>query len=192
MTLLEIIQRSVINLGEDIDDDTINEYKAGFGITAHINNAYMQVCEKDYRPFCINGVLLDSDGCFNPSVLPKTIVLIEAIFGENSAGVSPVFSHYSLPSGLVKVVGHQDEMVDVVYKYVPESLVNDLDVPVFPDRFHDCLADYAAYRIMGIGSTLRQQRGMFFLEEFERKRRLIRPFGEELGGMFSFCLKNKF
>ena len=192
MTLLEIIERALINLGEDADAETVEEYKQGFGITGYVNDGYMQVCERNYKPCRVEQVELDADGCFLLSELSGTVLFIEGVYPEDEAGQAPPRAHYALPDARVRVLNAKEETVDVVYRYLPGVLENDTDVPVFPERFHDCLGDYAAYRVMGTGSVIRQQRAQFFLQEFERKRRMIRPWGAETGGILADKIKNKF
>lgn len=192
MTLLEIVEQALINLGEDPDAETVEEYKQGFGIAEHVNSGYMQVCERDYRPCRVEQVALDEDGCFLPSALVYTVLFIEGVYPEGKAGQGAPRAHYALPDSRVCVLNAKEETVDVVYRYLPDMLMNDTDAPLFPERFHDCLADYAAYRVMGTGSVIRQQRAQFFLQEFERKRQMIQPWGTELGGMFASAIKNKF
>lgn len=192
MTLLEIIERALVNLGEDADTETVDEYKQGFAIAEYVNNGYMQVCERDYRPCRVEQVELDEDGCFLPSGLSCPVLFIEGVYPQNEAGRALPRAHYALPDSKVRVPGAKEETVDVVYRYLPGMLENDADVPAFPERFHDCLADYAAYRVMGTGSAIRQQRAQFFLQEFERKRQMIRPWGSELGGVSADTIRNKF
>lgn len=192
MTLLEIIQCTLINLGEDTDAETVNEYKQGFGLVEHVNTGYMQVCERNYRPCRVERVLLDADGCFLPSGLSSTVLFIEGVYPEGGAGKGAPKAHYALPDSKVRVLNARNENVDVAYRYLPCVLENDTDVPLFPERFHDCLADYATYRVMGTGSVIRQQRAQFFLAEFERKRQMIRPWGAEMGGLLAGTIKNKF
>jgi len=192
MTLLQIIERALVNLGEDADAETVEEYKQGFGIAGHVNSGYVQVCERDYRPCRVEQAELDSDECFVPADLSYAVLSIAGIYPVGGAGVTPPRAHYALPDGRVRVPGAALETVDVVYRYLPVLLEDDADTPVFPERFHDCLADYAAYRVLGTGSLIRQQRAQFFLQEFERKRRMIRPFGAELGGTGAAALQNKY
>jgi hypothetical protein len=192
MTLLEIIKRALVHLGEDPDEETVAEYKEGFAITGHVNTGYMQVCERDYKPCRVEQAALDERGCFSPESLGFAVLFIEGVFPEGEAGRVPPLAHCALPDGRVRVLNAGEVPVDVVYRYLPPALEEDTDVPVFPERFHDCLSDYAAYRVMGTGSAVRQRRGQFFLEEFERKRRMIRPFGYELGGVYAAALKNKY
>ena len=192
MTLLEIIERALVNLGEDTDAETVEEYKQGFSIAGHVNSGYIQVCERDYRPCRVEQAELDEDGCFAPSDLAFAVIFIEGVYSAGKAGLAPPRAHHALPDSRIRVPGAKEETVDVVYRYLPVLLENDGDAPVFPERFHDCLADYAAYRVLGAGSVLRQQRAQFFLQEFERKRRMIRPCGAELGGTGAGAVCNKY
>jgi len=70
-----------------------------------------------------------------------------------------------------KHLDYSDEPVD------PAPLTNGEDVPVLPEWFHRALADYATWLVYRNGNPQKQQRGMAYLDAFNkalgRAKRLV-------------------
>lgn len=169
MTLLEIIERALINLGEDTDADTVEEYKDEYGIVGYINHAYFAVVENDWKPYKTATVTLNADSMLDFSDIPDLREIVSIKSGE----VLPVVE-YGEASDKIKVYTDASSDVDVKYYYSPDALANDDDEPVFPSQYHDALSDFAAYRILITGTLTRQQRAQAFYIDYAKKRGEIR------------------
>ena len=169
MTLLEIIERALINLSEDTDADTVEEYKDEYGIVGYINQAYFAIVENDWKPYKTATVTLDADSMLDFSDISDLREIISIKSGE----ILPIVE-YGEASDKIKV--HTTPLSAVVVKYYHTTvpLASDTDEPVFPLQYHDALSDFATYRILITGSLTRQQRAQAFYIDYAKKRGEVR------------------
>ncbi len=172
MTLLEIIERALVNLGEDTDAETVEEYKQGFSIAGHVNSGYIQVCERDYRPCRVEQAELDEDGCFAPSDLAFAVIFIEGVYPAGKAGLAPPRAHHALPDSRIRAGREGGNRRRRVLGTCPPcwKTTGRARVPRAVSRLPGRLRGLPR---AGRGIGVRQQRAQFFLQEFERKRRMI-------------------
>lgn len=62
--------------------------------------------------------------------------------------------------------------------YTPQKLIEDEDHPVFPEKFHSCLVDYAVYRFLAAGD-INPARALFFFDLYVNEASKIPKKGEE-------------
>lgn len=155
MTLREIMELSIRLLSEDVDEDTISDYMPL--LKSVINDAYIDICRYKYVPVKKEDVTLNG-GMFNTSALSMSLNEIVEI-KENNKNLS-----FRIEDGICAVFSKTDETVSVKYSYIPDRLINDSDTPIFGSQYHSCLADYAVYRLLGMGTSARQSRALFFYD----------------------------
>ena len=158
MTLEEIIKRTLENLNEDSDEDTVSEYRER--IVAFANEAYLEICKNKYQPEKEEEVQIGSDGLIPASALPDGFFQATELWTVNGAPLRFVTAEDG-----IRAHGYEGGAV-LRYRYLPEELELDSAVPIFEAGMHYCLADYAAWRIMMTGSKQRQTRGEAFYNSY--------------------------
>lgn len=171
MNALELIKLTLSNMNEDTDDTTVSEYREK--ALQAINQGYAEVARSRFRPAVTEEVAL-TNGKFALGLLQQKCMRVDAV--ASTQGV-PLF--FTINAESVATVLTDEPSVQVAYRYMPEPLAEDTDIPLFPDDQHACLADYAAYRLLGTGSRARQLRGDFFLTAYLRALGRIQPTGCE-------------
>lgn len=159
-------------MNEDTDDTTVGEYREK--ALQAINQGYAEVIRSRYRP-AITEVVPLIGGKFTLGALQHKCIRVDAV--ASLQGV-PLF--YTINTESVTTVLTDEPSAQVTYRYMPEPLSQDTDEPQFPEDQHACLADYAAYKLMGTGSRARQLRGDFFLTAYLRSLTRIQPAGCEV------------
>lgn len=155
MTLREIMELSIRLLSEDVDEETISDYMPL--LKSVINDAYIDICRYKYVPVKKEDITL-SGGAFNTLALSMSLNEIVEI-KENNKELP-----FRVEDGICTVFSKTDETVSVKYSFIPNRLINDSDTPIFGSQFHSCLADYAVYRLLGMGTSARQSRALFFYD----------------------------
>ncbi len=172
MNARELIKLTLSNINEDTDDTTVNEYREK--VLQAVNQGYCEVIRSRYRPAATEEMPL-TGGKFSLGSLLKKCMRVDTV--TSLQGV-PLF--YTINAETVVTVLTDEPTVQVTYRYMPEPLAQDTDEPEMPMDQHACLADYAAYRMLGTGSRARQLRGDFFLAAFLRALARIQPAGLEM------------
>lgn len=164
MTLKEIMELSLRLMMEDVDEDTLTEFRPL--LTSVINDAYLDICKFKYVPSKTEDIKLN-DGAFNLSDLGSTVnEIIDVKYGDKQL-------QFNVQDKVCSVLSMKDETVTVRYSYIPPKLIEDNDEPILPEEYHTCLADYATFRALGTGSSARQTRALFFFDVYIRKANKI-------------------
>lgn len=155
MTLREIMELSIRLLSEDVDEETISDYMPL--LKSVINDAYIDICRYKYVPVKKEDITLN-EGAFNTSALSMSLnEILEIKLNDKELP-------FRVEDGICTVFSKTNETVSVKYSYIPNKLNKDSDTPIFASQYHSCLADYAVYRLLGMGTTARQSRALFFYD----------------------------
>ena len=164
MTLKEIMELSLRLMMEDVDEDTLTDFRPL--LTRVINDAYIDICRFKYVPIKNEERTL-TDGTFELSNLTSTVnEIINIKYGDKELP-------FHAEDGRCSVFSVKNETVTVRYSYLPPEMSEDNDEPIIPEEYHTCLADYAVFRALGTGSSARQTRALFFFDVYIRKANKI-------------------
>lgn len=159
MNTKQLIELSLLHLGEDTDAETVTEFRPA--LLCALNEGYSEIIRAKIRPVAKEDVAL-TDGKFGMDALEKDCIGINRVLSKDGVNLP-----FTISGGIVDTHSLQPAAT-VEYAFMSPALAEDADVPVFAADKHHALADYAAYRLMGTGSRSRQIRGEFFFENYLR------------------------
>lgn len=158
MTLKELIEKTLVNINEDLDSETVAEYREE--IVGYINDAYLDICIHRLKPEKTAEVMTDEHGKIEKDQLPQDFICVEKVYSVKG---KPVF--FYMEKG-APVTYCKNDTLQMQYRYQPERLENDGDTPYLPDWAHYALSDYATWRKMMKGTRIRQLRGEVFYVQY--------------------------
>ncbi len=158
MTLIDIMKLTLSQMGEDPGAGEISEFRTL--LTAYINEAYQAIC-RDKKQKYHEELITFSDGRAQVDGLSKDAIRILEIKDENGCKIP-----FQVAADQIFISPAADGAYIAAYLYLPERLASDKDEPDLPERECYLLADYAAYRGLGLGGKDRQKRGEFFLMRY--------------------------
>lgn len=143
MNLAEMLIECSINIDEqdNLTTETIAKLKTG------LNYAYQKIAREKFMLDTKEEVVLDANKEFSLSSLTKEFLQIIGVFDENC------LLNSILSNGKIKVPSKQEgDSVTVVYYYLPDKLVDNEDIPEFPEGAVDpkIMCFYASYYYFSI------------------------------------------
>ncbi|MDL2220081.1 hypothetical protein LJC55_00210 [Eubacteriales bacterium OttesenSCG-928-N14] len=157
MIVAHLIERTLININEDVDAQTVLEYRDR--IVDLMNEAYQELIATRIKPKKSCTVMVGEDGLIQRP-LPEDMLQIAEL---TTTGGMPL--RYEMREDGVFVYHHTGQ-AQMRYIYMPPYLVEDDDEPDLTDWAHYALSDYATWRLMSTGSRARQVRGEVFLGQY--------------------------
>ncbi len=155
MTTEEIIKQTLSNMGEDVDDITMEELAAD--ILGYINEGLRTLCIK--YPIVTEQMVKPQEGFIPHSAFERPIVRILCIY--TAAGGKINFE--TKPEGIFTSCS---EELKVIYTTPPEDLVSLDEMPPLPPHTHSALADYATYRMLLRGGGESRNKAQAFYAHF--------------------------
>jgi len=175
MTLLEIIETALKQMGEDTDAAAMDEYKGL--LTRYVNEAYMEIVRQKLRLIHTETVTF-GDFKADAASLSRDLFAVVKIEKEDGANVP-----FKVSGGVIYALNADGEL-SVSYYYLPEALSEDTDVPETPEMSHMCMADYATFRGLLLGGSGSRDKAEVFI------RRYLNGFAGL--GTQSFHIRNKY
>ena len=178
MTLREIMQLTMANLGEDTDDYTLEEYRQDYALVQRINEGYVEACSQAFLPKTIEAVSLSEQSLVDLEDLEYALLSLDGIYADEEGGHVYSFS----------AQGESE------YTYLPQMLEKDTDVPAFAVHYHPALADYAAYRILiaSAGNAAKRQSALLLYDRFQRSIAALKRERDGLRGGGCLRFFNKY
>ena len=167
MRLAEIMMLALRQLDEDPAD--ISEYDDLF--RRYANEGYQIVMRDIYKPREKMLFFTDEDG--KAMIGGMDIVRVISLTTQEGRDV---WFNLSVDGEMLYTREKEKELYAVVEKECG-MLLQESDVPAFPEWAHSALADYICYRHLSAGNMGKQQRAQFYLNQFYQTIRRIRPQG---------------
>lgn len=182
MTLNNIIMSALRQLERGTDAQTIDSYRDTF--TDYVNEAIRLVARSRFKQTRKDTVVLNENGQFSLSDLPRECIRIESI---SSGGTSVSFTQPV--TGTIQCSGGSGS-VEVTYRFMPKPISSTSDVPELPERIHSALASYivARHRVSS-GDPNLQAAAEYYFNLFNRE--LAELERETHGTADSFKFKNR-
>jgi hypothetical protein len=181
MTLKELLTGALLQLGRGTDAQTLESWRDK--LTRYINDAMIDLTA-DLQPRRTDTLTL-TDGTLITSELPRAAVKILAL----TRGDVRLPFYYGLATDRLRVPCVEDGEIDVTYRYMPESLKVDTDIPDLPEWCHGALISYAVgrERAAGDGASIAAARACF--ELYNASKRVMRAHRGELD---AYAIQNRF
>lgn len=192
MTLREIMQLTMANLGEDTDDYTLEEYRQDYALVQRINEGYVEACSQAFLPKTIEAVSLSEQSLVDLEDLEYALLSLDGIYADEEGG--HVYSFSAQGESAVRVDAPAGSEVWMEYTYLPQMLEKDTDVPAFAVHYHPALADYAAYRILiaSAGNAAKRQSALLLYDRFQRSIAALKRERDGLRGGGCLRFFNKY
>ena len=137
MNLNDMIAKTLVMLGRGRDQQTIDRYRPAF--TDFANEAVYKI-SKRFKQCRRDAVTLDASAQFDTDTLPRQCVRIERVTDADEKDVA----FWQPVRGASKVKCDTDALstVNVIYRFVPATLLNGNDVPELPLYQHRLIPLY--------------------------------------------------
>jgi hypothetical protein len=152
MKVSELVYLSLLNLNEDTDETTREEY--GPQLLEYFNQGYAEIMRLYCPVFHRQEISVGCGGQYDLGELDRTFLQVKCI-RRSDRNDSP----WSVEG---RTLFTRPGKMEICYRYMPDMLAVETDEPIFPRDTHYCLSDYAAYRVLSCGSRARQARGEVF------------------------------
>lgn len=174
LTLMELITAALTELERPTDQATVLLWRDR--LTAYANEAVMDLTNT-FRPWRRDPVSLQN-GMLSLQQLPYNA---SKVLGIEREGVRLPF-YYGDSTETVCLPTVADGTVTVVYRYCPQELVQDTDVPQLPIVCHHLIVMYMVARDRSHGDASAQNSSKLRFSLYEmRKRKLRLDFDEPCG-----------
>lgn len=189
MTLLEIIQLALSQLGEQPNSDTVADYKQEYNIVGLVNEGYVDICLAAYRPVTVEEVQLSDDCLLSPATLQQVLLDVRRVTCDGQ----PV-AWCAAPEEALRVSALPGSTVALDYTYLPAPLTADADIPAFPPHYHPALADYAVYRVLLVSASNvgKRQAAMLHYDRFLSRVAALRRERQGQEGLRAWKFINKY
>jgi len=180
MTLKELLTGALLQLDLGTDAQTLESWRDK--LTRYLNDALIDLTgELQQRR---TDELTLKAGELDLSALPRDLVKVIAL---SRAGTRLPF-YYGLSTAKLCVPATEDGTVLVTYRYVPELLKVDTDVPDLPEWCHGALIGYAVgrERASGDANSIAAARACF--ELYNAAKRLMRA---QRGELDAYAIENR-
>jgi len=158
MTLINMIKRVLLQMGEDAGANEVSEYRAL--ITDYINEAYLEICREKKQKYRQETIEF-SNGRISMSQLANDVVRIIEILDINDCMVP-----FEVVADQIFINEIENKVYKVSYLYLPVRIILDGDIPDISESECNLLVDFATYRGLGLGDKDRQKRAEFFLMRY--------------------------
>lgn len=164
MTLLNIITRSLVELGRTTDEQSISAWREKLTIFA--NDGIDDLAEHiDARR---TDKIEAENGAFLLSKLPRSCLKIVSV-KKNGSDIE-----FTLAANSKEVQVDAEGEIEVEYRFSPKELQNDTDVPDIPEHLHKLVVSYCVYREHMTADPTMQRRSDAFYRLYEEGKRKAR------------------
>lgn len=175
MTLANIIRRALIELGRGTDAQSTEAFREK--LTLFANDAVQDLCE--YLELRRTDEVEAKDGVFIVSDLPYGCLKVVDV-RQNGNAIT-----FTQGSNSEKIAVTADGNIEVEYRYAPQELKDDIDVPSIPEHLHRLIVSYVVHREhMTADPTMQRRSDAFYRLYEEGKRKARKNLGES--DTFSF------
>mgnify|MGYP001273145723 CR=1 FL=1 len=180
MTLKELLTGALLQLDRATDAQTLEAWRDK--LTRYLNDAIIDLTS-DLQPRRTDELSL-SDGELCLADLPRTAVKVTAL--ERDGKRLPFY--YGPDSDTLRVPCVPDGAVRVTYRYMPEPLKYDTDVPDLPEWCHGALISYAVGRERAAGDAASVNAARACFELYQAAKRCMRGNRGELD---AYAIENR-
>lgn len=172
MTLKELLTGALLQLDRGTDAQTLESWRDK--LTRYLNDAMIDLTG-ELQPRRTDELTL-TQGTLELGDLPRDVVKVIALTRENTR----LPFYYGLSSETLRVPAVEDGTVQVTYRYMPEALRVDTDVPDLPEWCHGALISYAVGRERAGGDATSISAARACFELYNAAKRLMRANRGEL------------
>lgn len=180
MTLKELLTGALLQLDRGTDAQTLESWRDK--LTRYLNDALIDLTG-ELQPWRTDELTL-TGGELDLAGLPRDVVKVLAL----SRGSTRLPFYYGLSTGKLRVPAVDDGAVLVTYRYMPEPLKVDTDVPDLPEWCHGALVSYTVgrERASGDANSIAAARACF--ELYNAAKRLMRV---QRGELSAYAIENR-
>ena len=166
MTLKELLTGALLQLDRGTDAQTLESWRDK--LTRYLNDAMIDLAS-ELQPRRTDELTLNG-GSLDLSTLPRDVVKVLALTRESTR----LPFYYGASTDQLRVPAVTDGAIQVTYRYMPEPLRVDTDIPDLPQWCHGALISYAVgrERASGDAGSLGAARACF--ELYNAAKRLMR------------------
>jgi len=172
MTLKELLTGALLQLDRATDAQTLEAWRDK--LTRYLNDAMIDLTS-ELQPRRTDELTL-TDSTLDLSALPRAVVKILALTRENTR----LPFYYGLSSDRLRVPAVTDGPAQVTYRYIPEPLRVDTDIPDLPEWCHGALIGYAVGRERSAGDAASVNAARACFELYNAAKRCMRAHRGEL------------
>ncbi|MEA4939539.1 MAG: hypothetical protein VB091_08135 [Christensenella sp.] len=180
MTLKELLTGALLQLDRGTDAQTLESWRDK--LTRYLNDAMIDLAS-ELQPRRTDELTL-TNGSLDLSKLPRDVVKVLALTRESTR----LPFYYGASTEQLRVPAVPDGAVNVTYRYMPEALRVDTDIPDLPEWCHGALISYAVgrERASGDAASLGAARACF--ELYNAAKHLMRA---SRGEMDAYAIVNR-
>ena len=145
MTLKELLTGALLQLDRGTDAQTLESWRDK--LTRYLNDAMIDLTS-ELQPRRSDTLML-AGGTLDLSTLPRNVVKVISL----SRGGTRLPFYYGASTANLRVPAAADGAVQVTYRYIPEPLRVDTDIPELPEWSHGALISYAVGRERASGDA---------------------------------------
>ncbi|NLI54112.1 MAG: hypothetical protein GX417_07270 [Clostridiales bacterium] len=180
MTLKELLTGALLQLDRGTDAQTLESWRDK--LTRYLNDAMIDLTG-ELQPRRSDTLALAS-GELDLKQLPRSVVKVIALSRE---GTRLPF-YYGVSTDLLRVPAVSDGDVLVTYRYMPEPLKVDTDVPDLPEWCHGAMIGYAVGRERASGDSASIAAARACFELYNAAKRMMRAHRGELD---AYAIENR-
>ena len=172
MTLKELLTGALLQLDRGTDAQTVESWRDK--LTRYLNDAMIDLTS-ELQPRRSDTLTL-KDGEVNLGLLPRSAVKVIALF----RGGTRLPFYYGVSTDKLRVPAVMDGEIVVTYRYMPEPLKVDTDIPDLPEWCHGAMIGYAVgrERASGDAGSIAAARACF--ELYNAAKRMMRAHRGEM------------
>ena len=180
MTLKELLTGALLQLDRGTDAQTLESWRDK--LTRYLNDAMIDLTG-ELQPRRTDELTLTS-GTLDLSGLPRAVIKVLAL----TRGDTRLPFYYGPVSDSLRVPAVPDGTIAVTYRYMPEPLRVDTDVPDLPEWCHGALIGYAVGRERAAGDAASVNAARACFELYNAAKRCMRAHRGELD---AFTIENR-
>ena len=180
MTLKELLTGALLQLDRATDAQTLEAWRDK--LTRYLNDAMIDLTS-ELQPRRTDTLTL-TGGALDLSALPRDVVKVVAL----SRGSTRLPFYYGLSTAQLRVPAAEDGDVQVTYRYMPESLKVDTDIPDLPQWCHGALVSYAVGRERASGDSASLNAARACFELYNAAKRMMRA---HRGEQDAYAIENR-
>ena len=172
MTLKELLTGALLQLDRGTDAQTLESWRDK--LTRYLNDAMIDLTS-ELQPRRSDTLTL-TDGEVDLGLLPRSAVKVISL----SRGGTRLPFYYGVSTEMLRVPAVEDGAIRVTYRYMPEPLRVDTDVPDLPEWCHGAMIGYAVgrERANGDAASIASARACF--ELYSAAKRMMRAHRGEM------------
>lgn len=180
MTLKELLTGALLQLDRGTDAQTLESWRDK--LTRYLNDALIDLTS-ELQPRRTDELTL-TNGSLDLTALPRDVVKVLAL----TRGNTRLPFYYGVSTANLRVPAAEDGEILVTYRYMPQPLRVDTDVPDLPEWCHGALISYAVGRERASGDAASIAAARACFELYNAAKRLMRA---NRGEMDAYAIVNR-